>query len=80
MSEYRELRPKRSGGERAMVSHLFLDDDYDVWFPYRSALCGRELEGSRLSAERLDVVEMCEQCRKRAGWPRKGRRDRKVAA
>lgn len=65
-----ELRPIRTRSNRAMVSHVFTDDDY--WFPYRSALCGREFDSERLTAENLGIVEMCLQCRKRAGLPRKG--------
>lgn len=72
MSEYIEMRPRRTGRQRAMVSHLFTDDDY--WWPYRSALCGREYEGSRLTDDRVDIVEMCLQCRKRSGLARKGAR------
>ena len=72
-SKYVELRPTRKASERAMVSHLFTDDDY--WWPYRSAACGREIAGDRLTSDRLDMVEMCEQCRKRAGLDRKGARD-----
>jgi hypothetical protein len=71
-SRYKEMRPIRRRQERAMVSHLFTDDDY--WWPYRSALCGREFDGKRLTGERPEVVEMCLQCRKRAGLERKGRR------
>lgn len=72
-ADYKELRPLRMPNQRAMVSHLFTDADY--WWPYRSALCGREIEGSRLTDENLGMVEMCLQCRRRAGLPRKGRRD-----
>lgn len=58
-----KMRPIRKASERAMVSHLFSDDDY--WWPYRSALCGREIEGARLTTERLDIVPLCAQCAKK---------------
>lgn len=57
-----KLRLKRSGGDRAAVSHMFSDED--VWFPYRSALCGREVDAGKLTNERLDMVPLCVQCRK----------------
>jgi hypothetical protein len=56
------LRPTRRGGDRAHRSHAFDDDNY--WFPYRTALCGREIEGHKLTAERLEIVELCAQCKK----------------
>lgn len=57
-----QMRPVRSQAGRAMVSHLFTDDDY--WWPYRTALCGREVRGDRLTGERLDMVPLCVQCAK----------------
>lgn len=59
---FTRLRPRRSAHERAMVAHLFRDDD--VWFPYRSAACGRELAGDRLTDENIDIVPLCAQCAK----------------
>lgn len=59
MSSY-VLRPRRAGKKKAMVSHLFTDDDY--WWPYRSAACGREYAADRLSDVRLHVVPLCQQC------------------
>lgn len=56
------LRPERSPNGRSMVAHAF--DDDTAWFPWREALCGRELEGERLIASGVDKVRLCHQCAK----------------
>lgn len=58
------LRPTRTRHQRAQVAHLFADET--AWFPWRSALCGRELEDDRLTARDVDAVPLCVQCQKHA--------------
>lgn len=58
----RVLRARRVGKGKAHVAHVYPDDNY--WFPYRTALCGREYPGEVLTDERIEIVSVCAQCQR----------------
>ena len=62
MSELQLLRARRVGKGKAHVAHLYPEDNY--WFPYRTALCGREYRGEVLTDSNLGIVTVCVQCQR----------------
>ena len=57
------LRPRRGPHDRARVAHAFTDEDY--WFPFRSALCGKEVDGGQLTEDDVEKFPVCQSCAKR---------------
>lgn len=57
---FQTLRPKRTVKGRGTVAHIF--EDLDSWFPWRMTLCGREIEGDRLTDENIDQYRTCQHC------------------